>query len=100
MNKPDEKMNELSLNEMEQISGGTNRTVNTGSNMNAALRKGPSKGYGQIASLPNGTPVNTLTNNLIWDEDSGRHFVEIEFYDKNGVYRTGWIASSLVGMRR
>lgn len=101
MNKPDEKMNELSLNEMEQISGGTNRTVNTGvADLNAALRNGPSKGSRQLTSIPNGTTVNTLTDNLVWDDVARRHFVEIEYYDKNGVRRTGWIASSLVGMKR
>ena len=102
MNKPEEKMNELSLNEMEQVSGGKSRTVNTGiSGVNAALRKGPSKGSRQLTSIPNGTTVNTLNeNNLVWDDVARRYFVEIEFYDQNGGYHTGWVASSLVGLKR
>ena len=44
-------MKELNLNEMEQVSGGVWRTVNTGvEGLNAALRNGPSKkGTKQIA---------------------------------------------------
>ena len=49
-------MSELNLNQMEQVTGGVWRTVNTGvSGLNAALRIGPGKNTKQIASLPNGT---------------------------------------------
>ena len=56
-------MKELNLNEMEQVSGGVLRTIDTGvEGLNAKLRNGPSmKGTKQIASLPNGTLVDTLT---------------------------------------
>ena len=56
------KKNELSLDELDQVVGGVNRTVNTGTaGLNAAVRSGPSKGDRQIASLPNGTVVNTIS---------------------------------------
>lgn len=92
-------MVELNDNLMAEVNGGVNRTVNTGTGDKAAIRKGPGKGYGQITSLVNGTSVNTISNPE-WDDVSGRHFIEIEFYDRNGVYRTGWIATSLIGMKR
>lgn len=94
-----EKKSELTLNQMEQVSGGVYRKINTGTADKAAIRKGPGKGYGQFTSLINGTSVNTI-GDPVWDEVSGRHFVMIEFYDKYGEYQTGWVASSIVGMKR
>ncbi len=92
---------ELSLDSMEQVNGGVFRTVNTGvQGLNAAVRKGPSKGTGQIASLVNGTVVDTITDKLEYDPVSDRHFVQVQFTDKNGRSGVGWIASSLVGMKR
>ena len=96
----DNNMKELSMDEMDRVSGGVYRTVNTGSDLNAAVRSGPSKSDGQIASLPNGTLVDTVTDKLVYDGASGRHFVEVTFTDKNGNSRTGWIASSILGMKR
>ena len=92
---------ELSLEEMDQVSGGVYRKVNTGkAGLNAAVRVGPSKGDRQIASLSNGTIVDTISDKLVYDPVAGRHFVEITFTDKGGVTRTGWIASSILGMKR
>ena len=90
-------MNELNLNEMEQVTGGVLRTVNTGiPDMNAKLRNGPSmEGTKQIASLPNGTVVDTVTDELVRDPKSGRNFVKVTV---NG--KTGWIAASIIGMPR
>lgn len=90
-------MKELNLNELEQVSGGVWRTVNTGvEGLNAKLRNGPSmKGTKQIASLPNGTLVDTLTDQVVYDPASGRNFVEVTV---NG--QTGWIAASIVGLPR
>ena len=93
------EMFELNADQLEQVIGGVNKTVNTGTNDKAAIRKGPGKGYGQITSIVNGTPVNTISD-PVWDDKSGRHFIEIEFYDRNGIFRTGWIATSLIGMKR
>ncbi len=93
---------ELDLNEMEQISGGVQRTVNTRTTDNAAIRSAPTQGkQNQIASLPNGTVVNTINENApVYDPVSGRNYVQISFVDKSGVTRTGWIAASIVGLPR
>ena len=90
-------MKELNLNEMEQVSGGVWRIVNTGvEGLNAALRNGPSKkGTKQIASLPNGTLVDTLTDQVVYDPASGRNFVEVTVDGK-----VGWVAASIVGLPR
>ena len=97
----DHEKTELSLDEMEQVNGGMYRTVNTGqSGLNAAVRSGPSKSDSQIASLPNGTGVDTVSDELVFDPVGGRNFVEVTFTDKYGVTRTGWIASSILGMKR
>ena len=92
----EKKMIELTEEMMSQAVGGVNRTVNTGiDGMNAALRAGAGKGTRQIASIPNGTVVDTITDQLVYDPESGRHFVQVSY---NG--KIGWIASSLVGMKR
>ena len=91
-----EEMKELKPDEMENISGGVWRTVNTGvSGLNAALRNGPSKRSKQIASLPNKTQVDTVTDQVVYDPVSGRNFVEVTV---NG--QTGWIAASIIGLPR
>ena len=93
-----EKKIELSLDQMEEVAGGVNRTVNTGvADLKAAVRKGPSKSSGQIDSLPNGTVVDTISD-PVYDSVAGRHFVEITYTDRGGVSRTGWIATSILGM--
>ena len=94
-----EDIRELKMEEMDQVVGGVNRTVNTGTDDKAAIRKGPGKEYGQITSIVNGTVVNTI-GDPVFDEASQRHFIQIEFYDRNGNFRSGWIATSLVGMKR
>ena len=95
------KKTELSLDEMEQVVGGVNRTVNTGvADLNAAVRSGPSKADKQIASLPNGTVVNTISDTLVFDPVAGRNFVEVTYTDRDGNLCTGWIASSILGMKR
>ena len=89
-------MSELNLNQMRQVTGGVWRMVNTGvSGLNAALRNGPGKKAKQIASLPNGTQVDTVTDQVVYDSVSGRNFVEV---DVNGI--RGWIAASIVGLPR
>ena len=89
-------MSELNLNQMKQVTGGVWRMVNTGvSGLNAALRNGPGKNNKQIATLPNGTQVNTVTDQIVYDSISGRNFVEV---DVNGM--RGWVAASIVGLPR
>ena len=92
----EKNMQELNLDEMAQIEGGVMRTVNTGvPGLNAVLRAGASKGSPRLTSIPNGVQVDTVTGDLVWDEVSQRHFVQVKY---NG--QTGWIASSILGMRR
>lgn len=91
-----EEMRKLKPDEMENISGGVWRTVDTGvSGLNAALRNGPSKGSKQIASLPNKTQVDTVTDQVVYDPVSGRNYVKVTV---NG--QTGWIAASIIGLPR
>lgn len=87
---------ELNLETMEQVSGGVKHTVNTGiPDLNAAVRAEPRKSSRQIGSLANGTQVNTVSDQLVFDPESGRNFVQVRF---NG--KTGWIASSILGLKR
>ena len=93
-------MRELKLAEMEQVNGGVKRTVNTGNQQKAAVRIGPSKAEKQIASLENGTVVDTISDELFYDSVAERHFVQVTFIDNKGNKKIGWIASSLVGLPR
>ncbi len=97
-----ENKRELNMKETEQVTGGVLRTVNTNTTDNAAVRSAPTQGQAnQIASLPNGTVVDTIDeNDPVYDTVSGRNYVQISFTDRNGNTRTGWIAASIVGLRR
>ena len=96
-----ENRRELGMDELEQVTGGVVRTVDTGiKDLNAAIRQGAGTGYHQFASLVNGTKVNTVTDELVYDPVSQRNFVKITFTDKNGKQQTGWIAASIIGLPR
>ena len=91
-----ENNHELSMDEMSQVSGGVWHTVNTGvSGLDAALRAEPRKSSRQIGHIPNGTDVDTVSDTLVYDPDSHRHFVQVRY---NG--KIGWVASSILGMKR
>ena len=91
-----EDMRELSVEELDSVVGGVGRTVNTGvQGLNAALRAEACKSSRQIASIPNGAQVDTVTDQLEYDPISGRNFVKIRY---NGM--TGWVAASVIGLRR
>ena len=91
-----EMKRELNLDEMDRVNGGTWRTVNTGiAGLDAAFRESSSKGSRQIGHIPNGTMVDTISDELVYDPVSNRHFVQVNW---NG--KTGWIASSIVGLPR
>ncbi len=91
-----ENKTELNMNEMEKVTGGVYRTVDTGiPGMDAALRAEPRKSSKQIGHLPTGTQVDTVSDQLVYDPESGRNFVQITVGGK-----TGWIASSIVGLKR
>ena len=96
MDKGTESNHELSLNEMGTVSGGIWHTVNTGIvGRDAAMRAEARKSSKQIDHIPNGTLVDTISDQLVWDPVEKRHFVQISY---NG--KTGWVASSLVGLKR
>ena len=90
---------ELNLDTLSQVTGGRKVTINTGCSDKAAIRRDHCKGRNQIAALENGTVVNTISD-PVFDPASGRNWVQIEFTDKNGNLRTGWVAASIVGMKR
>ena len=91
-----DNMKELNLNEMENVSGGRLLVVNTGiEGVNAVVRKEPRKDSGRLGSLPNGRQVDVDVSTITYDPASGRSFVKINY---NG--KTGWVASSLVGLPR
>ena len=97
------KKKELDLNAMEQVTGGVQRTINTGSEgLNAAVRRAPTSGErNQIASLPNGTIVDTIDEtHPVYDAVSNRNYVMITFTNKKGQQQTGWVAASIVGLPR
>ena len=96
-------MKELDLNAMEQVTGGVQRTINTGSEgLNAAVRRAPTSGErNQIASLPNGTIVDTIDEtHPVYDAVSNRNYVMITFTNKKGQQQTGWVGASIVGLPR
>lgn len=87
---------ELDFESMAKVSGGVGRTVNTGvAGLNAALRLEPRKSSKQIGSIPNGTRIDTVSDQLVYDPEAGRNFVQVNY---NG--KIGWVASSLVGLPR
>lgn len=89
-------MTELNLNDMAKVSGGSMRTINTGvPDLNAALRAEARKSSKQIGSIPNGTQVDVDITSITYDPGSGRNFVRVTV---NG--KTGWVASSIVGLPR
>ena len=89
----------ISGDALEKVTGGVLRTVNTGTSDKAVVRSGPSTGKRQIASLVNGSQVNTI-GNPVYDEASGRNWIKVSFTDENGALKTGWMATSLLGMKR
>ncbi len=91
---------ELDLNELDQVAGGTRRMINTNTDSKAQIRSSPEIVPGNRQdSLVNGTYVDTVDDTLIYDPISGRNFVEITYTIK-GVEKTGYVAASIVGLKR
>ena len=88
---------ELSLDELEQVTGGRTTTVNTGTEQNAAIRNAPGNGK-IIASLKNGTLVNTV-GTPVYDVGTDRNWIKVKFKNK-GKILIGWVAASIVGLKR
>lgn len=74
--------------ELEKVSGGVNRVVNTGDERNAAIRNAPGLNTTIIGSLPNGTVANTTGRFVRVD---GRNWAEIDYP------MWGWIKGSILG---
>ena len=92
---------ELSLEAMEQVTGGVRRRVNTGiQDLNGVIRSGASKSSSKVTSLPNGTIVDTVNDKLVYDPASQRNFVQVYYTDAKGRRCLGWIAASIVGLPR
>jgi len=89
---------ELSLDMMEQVTGGKVRLINTGTEQNAAIRNAPGNGK-IIASLPNGTRVDTI-GSPIYDSGTDRNWIQIRFTTASGNVKVGWIAASILGLKR
>ena len=90
------EMTELNINEMENVVGGVWHTVNTGiQGLDAAMRLDPRKASKQIDHIPNGTEIDTISDELYYDSVSRRHFVQVSY---NG--KTGFVASSILGLPR
>ena len=89
---------ELTDAELEDVTGG--KTVNTGSDSNAGVWKK----FEDIAtrkasySLPNGTKA-TVVGEPKYNKAKGRNYVQIQFTYK-GSTKKGWIAASIVGLKR
>ena len=80
------KMNEQ---ELENVSGGEFRVVNTGRNIEAVIRSGAGFNYPQIFAVKNGNAVNTTGRCVRAD---GRTWYELTA----PVY--GWMAGAMIGL--
>ena len=82
-----EKTN-LNDQELENVSGGEYRVVNTDDSRNAVIRSAPGLSTPIIGSLPNGTWANTTGR---FTRADGRNWAEINFP------MWGWIKGSILG---
>ena len=80
--------NTVNDQELEKVSGGAYRVVNTGDERNAAIRNAPGLSTTIIGSLPNGTMANTTGRFVRVD---GRNWAEIDYP------MWGWIKGSILG---
>ena len=74
--------------ELESVSGGEYRTVNTGDYRDAAIRSYPSLSAPVIATLPNGTRANSTGR---FAQADGRNWAEIDYPVR------GWIKGAILG---
>ena len=82
-----EKTN-LNDQELEKVSGGEYRQVNTGDSRNAAIRSAPGLNTPIIGSLQNGTWANTTGR---FTHVDGRNWAEINYPVQ------GWIKGAILG---
>ena len=83
-------MNTKDMNdqELEKVSGGEYRTVNTGDSRDAAIRSYPGLNAPVVAVLPNGTVANSTGRFTFAD---GRNWAEINYPVQ------GWIKGAILG---
>ncbi len=74
--------------DLENVSGGAYRVVNTGDDRNAAIRVMPGLNTTIIGSLPNGTMANTTGR---FTRVDGRNWAEIDYPVR------GWIKGAILG---
>ena len=74
--------------ELENVSGGEYRTVNTGDSRDAAIRSYPGLNAPVVATLHNGTAANTTG---AFDHADGRTWAEINYPVQ------GWFKASILG---
>ena len=91
---------ELTLEEMERISGGATAPINTGDDQNAGIwRKWEYIGVRKANdSLKNGTMVNIIGAPK-FHEGKRRNYVQIAYTNKGKMLK-GWVAASIVGLKR
>ena len=81
----------LNSEELNGVSGGVMRTVDTRRpGVDAVVRSGPGMTYGQVGSIVSHTQVN-VTGNSSFNQMDGRTWFEINY----PIY--GWMAGSLLG---
>ncbi len=68
-----ENMTPLSLDEMEQVSGGTEIAIRI---LNVDVRSGPGLNYPVIATLSSGVTIN-YTNAVVTNKEDGKRWVMI-----------------------
>ena len=83
-------MKKINEQELENVTGGESRTVNTGMKMDAAVRSGAGLGFPQIFSVKNGTAVVTTGKSVHAD---GRTWYEIS------APINGWMAGGMLGLQ-
>lgn len=84
-----EEMRSLSLEDMEKISGGVQKTIVTGS---ATVRSGAGANYPVCRTLGYNTVVN-FTGTVLYNEQEGRSWYKI-----NSPV-TGWVLGSDIGIK-
>ena len=80
----------LNSDELNGVSGGVSRIVDTQQPIDAVVHSGPGVAYPQIGSLSNGTQVNT-TGNVSYNPQDRRTWYEINY----PMY--GWMVGILLG---
>ena len=84
-----EKLTEIDDSQLEQVSGGAGRSINTHTDSNAQVRSGPGMENSPVASLHNGTRVN-ITGEAVENFSDGRMWYKIDYPVD------GWIPENLL----